>query len=130
MKYKLLKDIGYLLAGSVIQIEDAMKGFFSVSDTTKDQELLINHLFYNHLDEYFVQVKPPKPKSVWDLQPQDECYCIALGIVDKCTWLGTQQDEMFRDSASVYLTVSEAEGRLNGRKMNAQASKIRHGVTQ
>jgi len=112
MKYKLLKDIGYLLSGSVIQIDDPMKGFLSVSDIAKDQELLINHLYYNHFDEYFVEVKPPKPKSVWHLQPQDECYCIALGFVDKCTWFGTQQDEMFRDSASIYLTESEATQRL------------------
>ena len=125
MKYKLLKDIAYFVAGSILEI-DPLNGY--KSSGIQDTSLLVDHLFYNHFEEYFVQVKPPKPKSVWHLQPQDECYCIALGFVDKCTWFGTQQDLMFRDSASIYLTESEAEGRLNGRKMNAQASKVRNDV--
>lgn len=127
MKYKLLKDVDVLQSGIILEMDDPLSGF---KGGNVCHEILLNHLFYNHFDEYFVQVKPQKPKSVWHLQPQDECYCIALGIVDKCTWFGTQQDEMFRDSASIYLTESEAEGRLNGRKMNAQASKIRNDVIQ
>lgn len=123
MKLKLLKDIGTLMASTVIQIDDPSQGFKSIDPAVADQVMLINHLLFNHRDEYFADVTPPKPKSVWNLQPQDECYSIATGFVFKATWFNSQQDNFLRDAWSIFLTEEEATSVLLGRQMKAQAEK-------
>lgn len=124
MKLKLLKDIGTLMASTVIQIDEPSQGFRSIDPALADQVMLINHLLFNHKDEYFADVTPPKPKSVWNLRPQDECYSIAQGFVAKATWFNSQQDRFLRNCWSVFITEDEAASVLLGRQMKAQAERI------
>lgn len=112
------------MASTIIQIDEPAQGFRSIDPFLSDQVLLINHLFYNHKDEYFEEVIPPQPKSVWNLQPQDTCYSIAQGFVVKATWFNSKQDNFLRDCWSIFLTEEEAESVLNGRILKASTERI------
>lgn len=111
-RYRLKKDLPKYKAGIGFRLTE--KGHLAVGNTVvyhrKDLEK-----FPSILTDWFEGI-PEKPKTVWDLEEEEECWALCWGEAHQRVWVERKDYVDMRAVGDIFLTRTEAERELARRK--------------
>lgn len=115
-KYRLKKDLPTFKAGEEF-ILDRNGDLYCLAENIMAYYHETLEKFPNILAEWFEEI-PEKPKTVWDLEDGDECYCLNSGCnllyPAKILWSNDYMED--RSIGDIFLTAEQCEKELARRK--------------